>query len=59
MKRAFCRLIGHRDIPVIEAGIVPRPGGMLPMLDGYMTYRPDDTGEFRACTRCGRVERAS
>ena len=59
MKRIICRLRGHQDIWVREQGVVARPGGILPSLDGYMTYVPDVTGKHRACLRCRRVEVAS
>lgn len=55
MKRMWCRIVGHELIPVRREGTAPRPGGMLPMLDGYATFVSDEDGEFRACVRCRRV----
>lgn len=55
MLRLLCLLRGHDSIAVREVGITARPGGMLPMLDGYVTYEPDPNGDFRACRRCRRV----
>ena len=57
MKRLVCLVVGHDDIHVREVGIAPRPGGMLPMLDGYVTYAPHPGGDHRACRRCRRVEK--
>jgi hypothetical protein len=55
VKRLWCRIVGHDLIPVREVGLTARPGGMLPMLDGFVTYAPDPSGEDRACTRCREV----
>lgn len=55
MRRLRCLLTGHRPVPVRMVGLAPRPGGMLPMLDGYVTYAPDPDGEYTACQRCRRV----
>jgi hypothetical protein len=55
MSRLWCAVVGHKTIRVREVGIAPRPGGMLPILDGYMTYAPDENGTHRACVRCRRV----
>jgi hypothetical protein len=54
-----CKFRGHRDVRVKEAGLVARPGGMLPMLDGAMSYVPDAFGLHVACTRCRRVALAT
>ena len=59
MRRLVCWLRGHDDIAVREVGLVARPGGMLPMLDGLVAYEPADDGRHRACKRCRRVEDAS
>jgi len=58
VRKLWCRIVGHIDIPVREVGLTARPGGMLPSLDGYVTYTPDPDGEHRACTRCRRVRPA-
>lgn len=57
MRGLWCHVVGHDDIRVREAGIAARPGGMLPMLDGYVAYAPDANGEHLACRRCRRVTR--
>jgi hypothetical protein len=54
----ICRFRGHEDIPVKEVGLAARPGGILPSLDGYVAYTPDDSGPHNACLRCRRVTRA-
>lgn len=59
MKRLICALRGHNDTPVREVGVTPRPGGILPALDGYVAYAPHVDGEHRACLRCRRVERGA
>jgi hypothetical protein len=51
----ICLLRGHRLTPVREVGIVARPGGILPSLDGLVAYEPHPDGTGRACTRCRRV----
>ena len=46
-------------IGVMEAGVIARPGGMLPMLDGMMSYAiPADPADatHSACRRCGLVQ---
>lgn len=53
--RLICRVIGHRTIPVSPIGIVPRPGGILPSVDGMIAYKPDPDGGYEACTRCRKV----
>lgn len=55
MRNLWCRIVGHRTIAVREVGVAARPNGMLPSLDGYMTYAPDPEGDRLACQRCRRV----
>ena len=55
MTKILCLLRGHDDIPVREVGVVARPGGMLPSLDGFVTYEPHPDGDHLACQRCRRV----
>lgn len=52
MKRLICLLRGHDLIAVTSVGLVARPGGMLPLLDGIVAYKPDPYGDDRACRRC-------
>lgn len=55
MKRLMCAIRGHRPVRVREVGVVARPGGILPSLDGYVTYEPHPDGEVLACERCRSV----
>lgn len=55
MKKLICRFRGHRDIPVKQVGVVPRPGGIMPSIDGLVAYAPDPAGDALACIRCRRV----
>lgn len=55
MRKLICALRGHDRVRVREVGVRARPGGMLPSLDGYVTYAPDPAGDHEACRRCGRV----
>lgn len=58
MKGLWCRIVGHEWTAVSEAGLVARPGGMLPVLDGFVAYKPDPDGDHRACVRCRLVRPA-
>lgn len=60
MRRLVCWLRqSHDEVGVVPVGVVARPGGMLPSLDGIQTYAvPEDPADatHKACRRCGRVE---
>jgi hypothetical protein len=47
--------MGHKLVNVREVGIAPRPGGMFPLLDGYVEYIEDKEGSIQACSRCRKV----
>lgn len=56
MKRLVCQLLGHNWTRVTEVGLRARPGGMLPLLDGYVAYKHDPNGAHLACVRCRFVD---
>ena len=56
MKLLICLLVGHKKIRVTPTGeLYARPGGILPMIDGFVAYRADPHGAYQACTRCRKV----
>ena len=55
MIHIWCRIVGHRTVAVRSVGIVARPGGMLPSLDGAEAFRVDPEGDHLACVRCRHV----
>lgn len=56
MKRLICAIRGHATVRVSRVGVVARPGGILPTLDGAVAYKPDPAGDHTACTRCRQVD---
>lgn len=51
----ICQVAGHRPVKVRRVGTEPRPGGILPSIDGYAVYEEHPSGRSIACRRCGKM----